>query len=144
MRQVDYIQELDLFLFHSFSLFMVGKPDGKKTVGRFGHRLEDNIKTGIEKMNVCALARNVFRYWGIVKPAVHVQAICCLSAQQIANRGITSMQLVYLMTLSITEGYIESNDRISSERHIGTYAKVMWPSYISISAEEYHKHHRRH
>jgi hypothetical protein len=31
---------------------MVRKPDGKKTVGRFGHRLEDNIKTGVEKVNV--------------------------------------------------------------------------------------------
>jgi len=30
---------------------MVGKPDGKKTVGRFGHRLEDDIKTDIEKIN---------------------------------------------------------------------------------------------
>lgn len=94
---------------------MVGKPDEKKTVGRFGHRLEDNIKRGIEKMNMCTLARNMFRYWGLVKPAVRVQGICCLSVQQIANRRITSMQLVYLMTLSITEGYIESNDRISSD-----------------------------
>jgi hypothetical protein len=52
LRQVGYLQELDRILFHSFSLFMVGKPDGKKTVGRFGHRLVDNIKTGIEKMNM--------------------------------------------------------------------------------------------
>lgn len=77
--------------------------------------MEDNIKTGNEKMNMCALARNMFSQWGLVKPAVHVQGICCLSAQQIANRGITSMQLVYLMTLSISEDYIESNDRISSD-----------------------------
>jgi hypothetical protein len=27
---------------------MVGKPDGKKTVGRFGYILEDNIKTDFE------------------------------------------------------------------------------------------------
>ena len=84
-------------MFPSFGLFMVGKPDGKKTVGRFGHRLEYIIKTGIKKMNVCvcvcALTRSRFSYWGLVKSAVHAQGICCLSAQQIANRGITSMQL---------------------------------------------------
>jgi hypothetical protein len=61
-----------------------------------------------------ALTRNMFSYWGLVKPAVHVQGIY-LSAQQIANRGITSMELVYLMTLTITVSYIESNDRISSD-----------------------------
>lgn len=49
-------------MFLSFSLFMVGTPDGKKTVGRFGHSLEDNIKTGVEKMNMCALARNMFSF----------------------------------------------------------------------------------
>jgi len=64
---------------------------------------------------MCALSRNMFSNWGLVKPAVHVQGICCLSAQQITYRGITSMQLVYLMTLSITESYIESNERISSD-----------------------------
>lgn len=64
------------------------------------------------------------QFWGLMKPAVHVHGICCLSAQQIANRGITSVQLVYLMTLSITEGYIESNDRISSDT---LEATVMWP-----------------
>jgi hypothetical protein len=89
--------------------------DGKKTVGRFGPRLEDNIKTGIEEVDVCALTRSRFSYWGLVKPASYVQGFFYLSAQQLAYRGITSMQLVYLMTLSITEGYIESDDRISSE-----------------------------
>jgi hypothetical protein len=62
------------------------------------------LKRVLKKMNACALARNMFTYWGLVKPAVHVQGICCLSAQQIANRGITSMQLAYLMALSVTEG----------------------------------------
>jgi hypothetical protein len=94
-------------------------------------------------MDVCALTRNRFSYWGLVKPAVHVQGIFCLSAQQLAYRGITSMQLVYLMTLSITEGYVESDDRISSEWYIGTYAKMMWPNYNPIAAEENHKQNRQ-
>ena len=98
-----------MFLFQ----FIYGRKARWKENSRFGHRLEDNIKTGIEEMVVCALTRNSSSYLGLLKPAVHVRGICCVICS--TTRGITLMQLVCLMTLSITEGYVESNGGISSE-----------------------------
>jgi len=57
---------------------LVGKPDGKRPLGRPRHRWEDNIKMDLEEvgcgcMDWTKLAQNRVRWWGLVNVVMNHQ-----------------------------------------------------------------------
>jgi hypothetical protein len=56
----------------------VGKPDGKRPLGRPSHRWEDNIKVDLQAVgcggvNQIELAQNRDRWWAIVNEVMNLQ-----------------------------------------------------------------------